>query len=116
MALAPAAFTDALLLEARETHPWLHHPLFHMIWDGKLARADRAATAEAQARGRLGAGPRGTLALLRGGWAPSRRAVVRCRGAGTGPAPPSRTRAGRRLGCRRLVSPYLMAPAVRPET
>jgi hypothetical protein len=24
-----------------------------MIWDGKLARADRAATAEAQARGRL---------------------------------------------------------------
>jgi pyrroloquinoline quinone (PQQ) biosynthesis protein C len=32
----PAAFTESLLREARETHPWLHHPLFHMIWDGKL--------------------------------------------------------------------------------
>ena len=39
MALTPTAFTNALLLEARETHPWLHHPLFHMIWDGKLGRA-----------------------------------------------------------------------------
>jgi len=38
MALTPAAFTDALLREAQETHPWLHHPLFHMIWDGKLDR------------------------------------------------------------------------------
>jgi len=34
----PAAFTESLLREARETHPWLHHPLFHMIWDGKLGR------------------------------------------------------------------------------
>ena len=38
MALTPAVFTDALLREAQETHPWLHHPLFHMIWDGKLER------------------------------------------------------------------------------
>jgi pyrroloquinoline quinone (PQQ) biosynthesis protein C len=38
MALTPAAFTDALLREARETHPWLHHPLFHLIWAGKLER------------------------------------------------------------------------------
>ena len=38
MTLTPAAFTDALLREARETHPWLHHPLFHLIWDGKLGR------------------------------------------------------------------------------
>ena len=38
MALTPAAFTDALLREAQETHPWLHHPLFRMIWDGKLDR------------------------------------------------------------------------------
>jgi pyrroloquinoline quinone (PQQ) biosynthesis protein C len=38
MALTPAAFTDALLREARDTHPWLHHPLFHLIWDGKLTR------------------------------------------------------------------------------
>ena len=38
MALMPAAFTDALLREAQETHPWLHHPLFHLIWDGKLDR------------------------------------------------------------------------------
>jgi pyrroloquinoline quinone (PQQ) biosynthesis protein C len=38
MAQTPEAFTDALLREARQTHPWLHHPLFHMIWDGKLTR------------------------------------------------------------------------------
>jgi pyrroloquinoline quinone (PQQ) biosynthesis protein C len=38
MALTPAAFTDSLLREARETHPWLHHPLFQLIWDGKLER------------------------------------------------------------------------------
>src|SRR5215475_11958869 len=38
MAQSPEAYTDALLREARETHPWLHHPLFHMIWDGKLTR------------------------------------------------------------------------------
>jgi len=38
MAQTPAAFTEALLREAKETHPWLHHPLFQMIWDGKLTR------------------------------------------------------------------------------
>src|SRR5215475_8748822 len=38
MAETPAAFAASLLQEARETHPWLHHPLFHMIWDGKLTR------------------------------------------------------------------------------
>jgi pyrroloquinoline-quinone synthase len=38
MPQTPAAFTHALLEEARQTHPWLHHPLFQMIWDGKLTR------------------------------------------------------------------------------
>src|SRR5215471_14669478 len=38
MTQTPAAFTHALLEEARQTHPWLHHPLFHLIWDGKLTR------------------------------------------------------------------------------
>jgi pyrroloquinoline quinone (PQQ) biosynthesis protein C len=39
MAQTSAAFTHALLEEARQTHPWLHHPLFHLIWDGKLSRS-----------------------------------------------------------------------------
>jgi len=39
MAQTPATFTEALLREAKETHPWLHHPLFQMIWDGKLGRS-----------------------------------------------------------------------------
>jgi pyrroloquinoline quinone (PQQ) biosynthesis protein C len=39
MALPPAAFAAALLEEARQTHPWLHHPLFHLIWDGRLGRS-----------------------------------------------------------------------------
>jgi pyrroloquinoline quinone (PQQ) biosynthesis protein C len=38
MALSPAAFTAALLTEAQATHPWLHHRLFHMIYDGELPR------------------------------------------------------------------------------
>src|SRR5919198_1349159 len=38
MALSPAAFTAALLEEARATHPWLHHPLFQMIYEGRLTR------------------------------------------------------------------------------
>jgi pyrroloquinoline quinone (PQQ) biosynthesis protein C len=38
MALSPAAFTAALLEEARQTHPWLHHPLFHLIYEGRLGR------------------------------------------------------------------------------
>jgi len=36
--LPPAEFARQLLNEAQETHPWLHHPLFHLIWDGKLSR------------------------------------------------------------------------------
>ena len=39
MAQTPATFTEALLREAKETHPWLHHPLFQMIWDGTLSRS-----------------------------------------------------------------------------
>jgi len=39
MPLSPAAFADALLKEARETHPWLHHPLFQLIYRGELPRA-----------------------------------------------------------------------------
>jgi pyrroloquinoline quinone (PQQ) biosynthesis protein C len=38
VALAPAAFAAALLQEARETHPWLHHPLFQLIYAGRLDR------------------------------------------------------------------------------
>ena len=38
MALPPAEFARALLKEARETHPWLHHPLFRMIYNGELSR------------------------------------------------------------------------------
>lgn len=38
MMLPPAEFARQLLKEAEETHPWLHHPLFHLIWDGKLSR------------------------------------------------------------------------------
>jgi pyrroloquinoline quinone (PQQ) biosynthesis protein C len=36
--LPPAEFAKQLLKEAEDTHPWLHHPLFHMIWDGRLTR------------------------------------------------------------------------------
>src|SRR5213594_2640754 len=39
MALSPAAFAAALLEEAQETHPWLHHPLFQTIYRGELSRA-----------------------------------------------------------------------------
>jgi pyrroloquinoline quinone (PQQ) biosynthesis protein C len=38
MPLTPAEFARDLLREARETHPWLHHPLFRMIWEGRLSR------------------------------------------------------------------------------
>src|SRR5207253_6388280 len=34
----PAEFARNLLKEAEDTHPWLHHPLFHMIWKGQLSR------------------------------------------------------------------------------
>ncbi len=38
MAVSPAAFAANLLKEAHETHPWLHHRLFRMIYDGQLSR------------------------------------------------------------------------------
>jgi len=38
MPLAARDFAAALLAEARQTHPWLHHRLFRMITDGQLAR------------------------------------------------------------------------------
>jgi len=38
MALPPAAFAALLLEEARATHPWLHHPLFQMIYERRLDR------------------------------------------------------------------------------
>ncbi len=39
MALPPAEFAAALLREAKDTHPWLHHRLFRMIWDGQLTQS-----------------------------------------------------------------------------
>jgi pyrroloquinoline quinone (PQQ) biosynthesis protein C len=39
MARSPAEFAARLLKEAQETHPWLHHRLFQMIYDGRLTRA-----------------------------------------------------------------------------
>ena len=36
--MTPAEFAQKLLKEAQDTHPWLHHPLFHLIYDGKLTR------------------------------------------------------------------------------
>src|SRR5438876_1295510 len=38
MPLAARDFAAGLLAEARETHPWLHHPLFQMIAAGDLSR------------------------------------------------------------------------------
>src|SRR5438552_17223070 len=38
MAVSSAEFAAKLLKEAQETHPWLHHPLFRMIYDGQLTR------------------------------------------------------------------------------
>ncbi len=38
MALPPAQFAAKLLKEAQETHPWLHHALFRMIYAGRLTR------------------------------------------------------------------------------
>ncbi|MBI1734194.1 MAG: iron-containing redox enzyme family protein [Candidatus Rokubacteria bacterium] len=38
MPLRPEEFAAQLLKEAHDTHPWLHHPLFHLIWDGRLSR------------------------------------------------------------------------------
>lgn len=39
MPLSPAEFAAKLLKEAQATHPWLHHPLFHMIYRGELDRS-----------------------------------------------------------------------------
>jgi pyrroloquinoline quinone (PQQ) biosynthesis protein C len=38
MALAVADFAAQLLKEARDTHPWLHHPLFRTMAEGGLSR------------------------------------------------------------------------------
>src|SRR5262245_33978174 len=38
MAVAPVEFAKSLLREARETHPWLHHRLFQLLWEGRLSR------------------------------------------------------------------------------
>ena len=38
MPLAARDFAAGLLAEARETHPWLHHPLFRKIAAGELSR------------------------------------------------------------------------------
>ena len=37
MPLPPPEFAKALLQEAQETHPWLHHRLFDMIYRGELS-------------------------------------------------------------------------------
>src|SRR5713101_2272699 len=37
MPLPPADFARTLLEEAQETHPWLHHRLFHLIYRGELS-------------------------------------------------------------------------------
>lgn len=39
MPVSPAEFASTLLKEAQATHPWLHHALFRMIYDGKLSRS-----------------------------------------------------------------------------
>ncbi|MFQ5684755.1 MAG: iron-containing redox enzyme family protein [Candidatus Binatia bacterium] len=36
MALPPLEFCNALLEEAKKTHPFLHHPLYQMIYRGEL--------------------------------------------------------------------------------
>ena len=43
--LPPAEFVQSLLSEAERTHPWLHHRVFHLIWDGTLSREDEVAHA-----------------------------------------------------------------------
>lgn len=39
MALPPSEFCDLLLSEAKRTHPFLHHPLYHMVFQGELTKA-----------------------------------------------------------------------------
>jgi len=38
MAIGPLHFCNALLEEAKETHPFLHHPLYHTIYQGNLSK------------------------------------------------------------------------------
>lgn len=38
MALPPLEFCKALLEEAKKTHPFLHHPLYHMVYRGELGK------------------------------------------------------------------------------
>src|SRR5499427_3046155 len=40
MAIPPLEFCKALLDEAKTTHPFLHHPLYHMIYQGKLGKTE----------------------------------------------------------------------------
>ena len=40
MAIPPLQFCKALLDEAKVTHPFLHHPLYHMIYKGKLGKIE----------------------------------------------------------------------------
>jgi pyrroloquinoline quinone (PQQ) biosynthesis protein C len=68
MALPPAEFARALLKEAQETHPWLHHPpastldFYYVHMEVEADHADRAVriveklavTDADQARGLLG--------------------------------------------------------------
>ena len=39
MASAPREFAASFLQEAHDTHPWLHHRLFHLIFEGQLPRS-----------------------------------------------------------------------------
>ncbi len=38
MARGAGGVCEELLQEARETHPWLQHRLFQMLWEGRLSR------------------------------------------------------------------------------
>ena len=40
MAIPPLQFCKALLEEAKTTHPFLHHPLYHMIYKGNLSKIE----------------------------------------------------------------------------
>lgn len=40
MAIPPLQFSTALLEEAKETHPFLIHPLYHRIYQGKLSKTE----------------------------------------------------------------------------
>src|SRR5215510_6892566 len=40
MAIPALEFCQALLEEAKEAHPFLHHPLYHLIYQGKLSKIE----------------------------------------------------------------------------